>query len=168
MEERKTVEVTFYLRPHLLEFVTGICGKGSVELDPFNIIGITASACLRRTKQPYNGAFRAGRLPITFRMVRYQRVKYGAHVGNHQLVAFERAVQLLLHREVLTYVQARRASAPALPLKEAILEFLEARHMSLDHLAMDTLYQAVEPEEKRAARKQYHSRYYADTTRPNA
>ena len=166
--ERKWFEVTFYLRPHLLEYVNSLCGHGPLVLDPYHIIGLTASTCLKRTKQPGNGAIRAGRVPLTFRLSRRQWLDYGRYTGNRDLVAFERSVQLLLQRELLAYVSARRARETALPAADAIHAFLDERNISVDHLDVTTLYRVLETEDQRTARLAYKRHYHATAKQDRA
>lgn len=168
MEERKWAEVTFYLKPHLLEYVTGLCGQGPLVLDPYQVIGLAASTCLRRTKQAGNGAIRAGRKPLTFLLSRKQGLNYGRHVGNRELVAFERHVQLLLQRELIAYVQARRTQEPGIAIIEAIRCFLDARNISQDHVGNDALWAAVESDLQREARRRYRRTHYLTSEKPAA
>ncbi len=160
MEERKWLEVTFYLRPHLLEYVTSLCGPGPLVLDPYHIIGLTVSTCLRRTARPVNGAIRAGRMPLVIRLSLNQSFYYGRRIGGREIAAFERSVELVLQRELIAYTEACRARGSDLTLKEAIFSFLDSRNMSMDHVPLDSLYAAVESHDRRAARQAYKRNWY--------
>lgn len=101
---RKWYEATFYLRPYLHEYVTGMCGKAPYILDAYGTVGLLASACLRQHRTLLNGAFRTDRKPITFRLTRRQRLDYGLYIGNQEMVRFERMVTNLLREQLVQFV----------------------------------------------------------------
>lgn len=141
--------ITFWLKPHLRDFVRSLCGGDAFQINAYNVIGCFALSTL--TTKPEHAhrvddGFMADREKVTGTISVDHARREGSQ--SHSLPMFEFQVEHLFKHMMLVHVDVRRESG--MSQIDAIREFLDLHEVDLHGIAIETLKKTMERRRKRA------------------